>query len=61
MELNFQKFLEDKWNGLEVNGWEAYTFKEKLKIMKGYLKQRGLFWPIRLTNCGGSKSSKHVG
>ncbi|GKU99433.1 hypothetical protein SLEP1_g12286 [Rubroshorea leprosula] len=35
----FQKFVEDKWTALQVEGWAAYKCKQKLKLMKDECKR----------------------
>lgn len=32
------KFVEEEWENLQVEGWGAYVFKEKLKALKNKLK-----------------------
>lgn len=35
---NGKEFIEEKWKGLEVEGWKAHVVKEKLKYVKEKLK-----------------------
>lgn len=34
----YNKFVEDRWRSIEVNGWGKYFLKVKLRIIKSHLK-----------------------
>lgn len=35
----YHNFIKDEWNNLNVEGWKVYVLKEKLKMIKGKLKE----------------------
>jgi hypothetical protein len=35
----YSKFVKEKWESLRVDGWGGFVLKEKLKLMKGALKE----------------------
>src|SRR4051812_13932287 len=35
----YHKFVEETWKSLEVHGWGGYVLKEKLKLIKGHIKE----------------------
>jgi hypothetical protein len=35
----YQTFVRDKWQTLHVDGWGGHVLKEKLKLIKGALKE----------------------
>jgi len=35
----YADFIREKWSSFEVNGWGAYVLKEKLRLIKGSLKE----------------------
>lgn len=36
---SFKSFVEDKWGLFNIQGWGSYVLKEKLKLLKGALKE----------------------
>ncbi|MCH83902.1 cysteine-rich receptor-like protein kinase, partial [Trifolium medium] len=36
---HFKKVVEESWRGMEVSGWMSFVFKEKLRGLKGRLKE----------------------
>jgi hypothetical protein len=35
----YNQFVKEKWRSLHVDGWGGFVLKEKLKMMKGALKE----------------------
>jgi hypothetical protein len=35
----YHEFVKDKWQSFQVNGWGGFVLKEKLKLLKGCLKE----------------------
>jgi hypothetical protein len=35
----YHQFVKEKWRSLQVDGWGSFVLKEKLKMMKGALKE----------------------
>jgi hypothetical protein len=35
----YNLFVKEKWQSLQIVGWEGFVLKEKLKLMKGALKE----------------------
>jgi hypothetical protein len=35
----YQNFVRDKWHSLQIDGWGGYVLKEKLKLIKGALRE----------------------
>jgi hypothetical protein len=35
----YNLFVKEKWGSLNVNGWGGFILKDKLKVMKGALKE----------------------
>jgi exonuclease III len=36
---DYQNFVRDKWHSLQIDGWGGYVLKEKLKLIKGALRE----------------------
>jgi hypothetical protein len=37
--LGYNLFVKEKWGSLNLDGWGGFILKEKLKVMKGALKE----------------------
>jgi len=35
----YEQFVRDKWGSFTIEGWGAYVLKEKLKLIKGSLRE----------------------
>lgn len=35
----YAQFVRDKWSSFNIEGWGGFVLKEKLKLMKGCLKE----------------------
>lgn len=41
--LSFKPFVKEKWKGYNVKGWVSFMLKEKLKLLKGNLREWNKF------------------
>lgn len=39
MDPSFLELVQNMWSSLDIQGWVAFVFKEKLKILKQKIKQ----------------------
>jgi hypothetical protein len=35
---SYSNFVKERWQSLQVDGWRGFVLKEKLKMIKGALK-----------------------